>query len=220
MDPKEILSQYVSKRLKGYSVIGLGTGRTVRKLIEHLDREGILNQFKYIASSIDTELEIAQRGGLILSLYSGIQPDIYIDSFDVVTKDKVMVKGGGAALLREKLLSTFSKSSLFIGEYKKLLKTEQHTVKVPIEIVPVSVMYILKKISQIGFKTNIREGTGKIGGIISDNGNMIIDVEVVTNQLCEFDRTIKSIPGIIETGVFCNKYDVVLADEDGRIEIL
>ncbi|AAY80640.1 ribose 5-phosphate isomerase A [Sulfolobus acidocaldarius] len=220
MDPKEILSQYVSKRLTGYSIIGLGTGRTVKKLIEHLDREGILNQFKYIASSIDTELEISQRGGLILSLYSGIQPDIYIDSFDVVTKDKVMVKGGGAALLREKILTTFSKSSLFIGEYKKLVKIEQHSVKVPVEIVPVSIMYILKKINEIGFKTSIREGTGKMGGIISDNGNMIIDVEVRINQLCEFDKTIKSIPGIIETGVFCNKYDVVLADEDGRIEIL
>lgn len=72
----------------------------------------------------------------------------------------------------------------------------------------------------MGFAVKIREGSGKMGPIISDNGNAILDVSVKTENLCEFDRMIKTIPSVVETGIFCKELynKIILANEKGRIE--
>ena len=223
MDAKQVVSEYVAPILSQYKIIGMGTGRTVKKLIEILDSRGLLRDKIFVASSVDTEVELAKRGSIVLSLSSGTRPEIYVDSFDFITKDKVMIKGGGAALLREKLLYYFSHRAIFIGEYSKL--TNQGKLPVPIEVVQPALTYVISELSAMGYNVKIREGSGKIGSVISDNGNAIVDVEVNTNELCEFERKVKEIPGVVESGVFCGKkgvrdYEVILANEQGRIEIL
>jgi len=219
MDPKEIVARYVLDKLKEPQVIGLGTGRTVKKLIEVMHNENLIKGKIFVASSIDTELEISSKGGIVVSLYSGIKPAIYVDSFDYVTPDKIMIKGGGAALLREKMLYYFSSSKIFIGEEQKMKDT--YIYPVPVEVVPVGVSYVVSLLKERGYEVKIREGNGKMGPIVSDNGNIIIDVMVRKESLCSFDKEVKSIPSVIETGVFCGKdYEIYLANENGRITIL
>lgn len=219
MDPKEIVSRYIIDKLREHQIIGLGTGRTIKKLIEVMYNENLIKGKLFVASSIDTELEISKKGGTVVSLYSGIRPTIYVDSFDYVTSDKIMIKGGGAALLREKLLYYFSYSKIFIGEEQK--KKDLNVYPVPVEVVPVGVSYVVSLLKERGYEVKIREGNGKMGPIISDNGNIIIDVMVKRELLCSFDNEVKSIPSIIETGVFCGKdYEIYLANENGRITIL
>ncbi|BFI74111.1 ribose 5-phosphate isomerase A [Sulfurisphaera ohwakuensis] len=219
MDPKEVVARFIVDKLKEYKLIGLGTGKTVKKLIEVLSEEGLLKEKIFVASSIDTELEISKREGIVITLYSGLRPQVYIDSFDFVTSDKIMIKGGGAALLREKMLYTFSKEKIFIGEESKLKDLKEYSV--PVEVVPVGVSYVISAFKERGYEAKIREGNGKIGPIISDNGNIILDVIVKRENLCDFERLVKEIPAIIESGIFCKKdYEIYLANENGRISIL
>jgi ribose 5-phosphate isomerase A len=220
VEAKEILANYVLQYLKENDIIGLGTGRTIRKLIEVLSKEeGIKRGSIFLASSIDSELELSKNGFKVISLFSGLRPSIYIDSFDVLTNTGVMIKGGGGALFREKLLTYFSKYKIFIGEESKFKKNVK-ALEVPIEVVNVSVNYVMRELENIGYEVKYREGSGKIGPIISDNGNIILDVIVKTEELCEFDKNVKKIPGVIETGVFCKELynKIILADNNGRIE--
>ncbi|WP_338601780.1 ribose 5-phosphate isomerase A [Sulfolobus tengchongensis] len=219
MDAKELLATYVLSYLKGKKVIGIGTGRTVRKLIEVLSGDdSIRKDSLFIASSIDTEIELSKYGFNVISPLSGIQPLVYIDSFDLVTKNGIMIKGGGGALLREKVLAYFSEYRIFIGEFSKLKDIK--IIDVPVEVISISLNYVKKELEKRGFNVKVREGTGKIGPIISDNGNAILDVSVKDEDLCKFDKTVKEIPAVIETGVFCKElYDkIILADEQGKIE--
>ncbi|BCU71232.1 ribose 5-phosphate isomerase A [Stygiolobus caldivivus] len=223
MDAKQVVAEFVSPMLLQHRVIGMGTGKTVRKLIEVLDNKNMLKDKIFIASSMDTELELSKRGALVLSLTTGIKPEIYVDSFDAVTKDKIMVKGGGAALLREKLLYYFSQKSVFIGEYTKLNTSAK--LSVPVEVVQTGLSYVLSELSSLGYNVKIRESNGKIGSIITDNGNAIIDAEVNSRELCEFEKKVKEIPGVVESGVFCGKkgvrdYEIILGTDQGRIEVM
>ena len=219
MDAKELVSRYILDKLKEPQIIGLGTGRTVKKLIEVMNNENLIKGKLFIASSIDTELEISSKGGTVLSLFSGIKPTIYIDSFDYVTSDKIMIKGGGAALLREKMLYYFSPIKIFIGEEQKMKDSSIYPV--PVEVVPVGVSYVVSLLKERGYEVMVRESNGKIGPIISDNGNIIIDVMVRRESLCNFDKEVKIIPSVVETGVFCGKdYEIYLANENGRITAL
>ena len=219
MDPKEVVSQYIIDKLREPQIIGLGTGRTIKKLIEIMHDENLIRGKLFIASSIDTELEISSKGGTVVSLYSGLKPMIYVDSFDYVSSDKIMIKGGGAALLREKILYYFSSLKIFIGEEQK--KKDTSIYPVPVEVVPFGVSYVVSLLKERGYEVKIREGNGKIGPIVSDNGNIIIDVMVRKESLCSFDKEVKTIPSVVETGVFCGKdYEIYLANENGRITIL
>ncbi|MBW9140524.1 MAG: ribose 5-phosphate isomerase A [Candidatus Aramenus sp.] len=221
-DPKEVVANYALQLVPNRNIIGLGTGRTVRKLVEALARNGLLESKTFVTSSIDTELLVSSYRGKVLSLFNGVRPEIYVDSFDVVYPQGdsyVMIKGGGGALLREKLLSFFSGHRVFIGESSKL-KTSP-PFKVPVEVVPVSVSYVMGRVRE-KYDVLVREGEGKIGPVISDNGNIILDLVLTrAEDLCKLDEELKRIPGVVETGIFCSHlYDeIVLGSPDGRLEV-
>ncbi|ARM75876.1 ribose 5-phosphate isomerase A [Acidianus manzaensis] len=230
MDAKEILAKRAIEYLKDSNIIGIGTGKTSTRVIkEIISNKSLFLSKRYISSSIDSEIQLSSNGFNVLSLFSGILPDIYVDSFDYLitheSKQPIMIKGGGGALLREKLLSYNAKFRLFIGEFNKIINNNHSIIKIPIEVVPVSVNYILKAIQSMNFEVEIRSGSGKMGPIISDNGNILIDINFPMDkntELCKLDSEIHQIPGVIETGIFCNNlYDIIiLADDNGKIEVI
>lgn len=218
MDGKEVLAQEAMRYVRDVKFLGLGTGRTVRTLIKRLNKEGILSSIEVICSSVDTERQVAALGGNVLSIFVGKQPEIYIDSFDLLVERKTLVKGGGAALLREKLLAYYSQKRIYLGESHKLKDTPP--VSVPVEVVPTSLSYLVKTLEQKGFNVLVRESEGKIGPVITDNGNAVIDVEVRDlKKLCDLDRDLKMYVGVVETGIFCPPlYDEILVAHGGEIE--
>lgn len=232
MDPKEILARAALEYIRKANIIGMGTGRTVRKIIEEMHKESqIFSPKTYIASSIDSELILSSYGFKVISIFLGVIPEVYIDSFDHLIKlddSFVMIKGGGGALLREKMLSYHAKYRVFLGEYTKFVNRLDHKIlKIPIEIVPASLNYVLKALSdKLNLKAEIRLSNGKMGPELTDNGNILIDAIVedknVINSLCSLDFEISKIPGVIETGIFCNNlFDIIiLANENGRLEII
>ncbi|NON63343.1 ribose 5-phosphate isomerase A [Acidianus sp. DSM 29099] len=224
-DPKEILANFALNYIYKYNIIGLGTGKTVRKLIEAISFDSFSNKL-FLTSSIDSEILISQKGLNVISLFSGLLPDIYIDSFDSLLHDNknknfIMIKGGGGALTREKILAYNAKFRVFIGEETKMVKNPRY-VSVPIEVVSPAVSYVIKKMEFFGIRVRIRDGNGKIGPTISDNGNIILDAEIRPDELYSFSEKIREIPGVIETGIFTsNLYDlIILGSDDGRIQII
>ncbi len=223
MDAKEIVAKYSIEYIKDKRIIGLGTGKTARKLIEIISQISDFKNKYYIASSIDSEIELSKKGFSVISLFSGITPDVYIDSFDFLLRNNdkiILIKGGGGALFREKLLTVNSKERIFIGEISKLKVPK--SLQIPIEVVPVSLNYVISSITNLGFNVRVREGPNKIGPTISDNGNVILDIELSnTKDLCKLNEEISNIVGVIETGIFCDSYNtIILADADGRVEII
>ena len=133
-----------------------------------------------------------------------------------------MVKGGGAALLREKIVDSTSKKLVIIVDEKKLAKTLGGPQPIPVEIVPFGYGSTVAKIRKISEKTVLREAAGKVGPVITDNGNLIADVYFRSLRRPEIvEEKLKKIPGIIETGLFLEMCDVAyVGRKDGRVDIL
>ncbi len=133
-----------------------------------------------------------------------------------------MVKGGGAALLREKIVDSTAKKLVIIVDEKKLAKTLGGPQPIPVEIVPFGYGSTVAKIRKICEKTVLREAAGKVGPVITDNGNLIADVYFRSLRRPEIvEEKLKKIPGIIETGLFLEMCDVAyVGRKDGRVDIL
>jgi|ECHnycMinimDraft_1075156.scaffolds.fasta_scaffold07727_1 ribose 5-phosphate isomerase A len=217
MDLKEILAVEAQSYLDNVDTLGLGTGKTVRTLIKHLHKEGLLTKFNVVCSSIDTELAVSQLGGKVLSIQNGIVPDVYLDSFDTLVRRRILVKGGGGALLREKLLAAHSKTRVYLGEGWKL---REFPVSVPLEVVPATLHYIYSQLKREGYTVSLRESTGKAGPVVTDNGNLLMDLEARESEdLCQLESRLRGIVGIVETGIFCpNLYDHIVIAHDSSIE--
>jgi ribose 5-phosphate isomerase A len=201
------------KHVKENFVVGLGSGTTVAFAIEalggkvkkeHLNILGIPSSYQAFQLAV-------QYGVALTTLDEHPVIDVTIDGADQVTPDLHLIKGMGAALLREKIVAAASKVNIIIVDAsKKVAVLGQNHQVVPVEVLPFALALVKRKIVQAGGKPVIREGKGKLGAIITDNGNVILDVdfgEIADPEALE--AKIKLIPGVIETGLFNNLTDIV-----------
>ena len=205
-------------------LMGIGTGSTVKHFIEAADELGYLKRSIIVVSSIDTALTLRNRG--IRNVESGICPsetlDIYIDGADEVDYELRMIKGRGAALLREKILATNSKYRIYVVDESKIVDILGSKKPVPIEVVVFALLSVIKELNTLGYRAKIREGVSKDGPVVTDNGNVIIDVYTgPMNRPEEVHRELKLITGVIETGIFIDLADiVVIGRSDGSTKEL
>lgn len=215
MSPKDEImdDEAMMKKVVGYKAaelisngmkVGLGTGSTVHFFIEKLiemTKQGL--KIQAIASSIASE-KMAREGGIEI-LSDVEQLDITVDGADEVDPNLCLIKGGGGALFREKLLAAASKEMVVIVDETKLT-SRLGTKKLPLEISSFAKSSILRKIALPG---EIRQTNGE--NFITDNGNLIYDVAPfpIEDPKKLHERLIM-IPGVIETGLFINLASRVL----------
>ncbi len=191
-------------------ILGLGSGSTVReflKLLAEKAREG--TEIVVIPTSFDTHLMAVENGIRIADLNEYPEPDLCIDGADQIDRDFNLIKGGGGALTREKVVASASKEFVVIADKSKLV--ERLNIPVPVEILPFALGFVRKKIEELGFRLNLRESKGKLRPVISDNGNVIADVDA--GGISDPDGLEKKlrIPGVIENGIFsAEMVDVVI----------
>jgi ribose 5-phosphate isomerase A len=133
-----------------------------------------------------------------------------------------MVKGGGAALLREKVVDSSAKRLVVVIDEKKIAKTLGGDQPIPVEIIPFGYDATLAKIRRVSEKAVLREATGKVGPVVTDNGNLLVDAYFRNLRRPDIvhDR-LKRIPGVVETGLFLEMCDVAyVGRKDGRVDIL
>ncbi len=211
------------KQVKDGFVIGLGSGTTMDIFINELSSKIKLEELEILAvpSSIQVELKAAALGIKLTSLNEYPNLDLAIDGADQVeVKTLNLIKGGGAALTREKIVDSSAKKLIIIVDEEKLVNKLTHPI--PLEIIQFGVKATMDKIGKIGGKPILRESLGKLGPVITDNGNFIVDVEFgEINNPEELNCKLKMIPGVIETGLFLKMVDeVYVGEKNGKVKIL
>ncbi|MFC0631018.1 ribose 5-phosphate isomerase A [Listeria welshimeri] len=191
-------------------VVGLGTGSTVYYTIEKLGemvRDGL--NITGIATSEETAIQAKKLGIPLKSLNDVKQIDVTIDGADEVNKDFQGIKGGGGALLREKMVAAASLMNIWVVEEKKLVE-ELGEFSLPIEVIPFGWKQIKWSLEKEAIETELRKNdSGKV--YQTNNGNYILDIknQILTNPV-EWQEKLAGIPGIVEHGLFLDYVDIVI----------
>jgi ribose 5-phosphate isomerase A len=148
--------------------------------------------------------------------------DVTIDGADQIDHALNLIKGMGGALAREKIVASASKKLIIVADEQKRVRTlGEGNHPVPIEALPFAVSIVTRKLKGIGGKPTLREAAGKVGPVITDNGNIIIDVIFgPIPKPAELECAMKEISGIVETGLFVDMADVVYLGRRSGVERL
>ncbi len=200
------------KHVKDDFIVGLGSGSTAAYAIEALG-ERIKKEKLHIMgipTSYQSFLLAVECGVPITTLEEHPSIDVTIDGADQLTPELNLIKGGGAALAREKIVAAASKLNIIIAdEQKKVRFLGEKNQFVPVEVLPFAISLAKQKIVQLGGNPVLRECKGKLGPIITDNGNAVLDCyfREISNP-AEMQVKVKMIPGVIETGLFVGLTDI------------
>jgi ribose 5-phosphate isomerase A len=197
------------KHLPEMGVLGLGTGSTTRWFIEavgELVRGG--RTFSCVPTSTASR-ELAVKCQIPLLDDAGPwQIDVCVDGADEVSRELDLIKGGGGAHTREKIVNQAAKQNVIIVDDSKLVERLGQTRKVPVEVLPFGFKTTLAALAKLG-RPELRLQGG--GAFMSDSGNYIVDL--ATGPIADaagLDRELRALPGIVETGLFIGRADVVV----------
>ncbi len=200
--------------VKDVPVVGVGTGSTVNFFIEMLaDRKADFEGA--VSSSEGTTQRLKELGIPVLDLNNVGEVEVYIDGADEVDPRKMLVKGGGGALTREKIIASASKKFVCIADQTKLVDV-LGSFPLPIEVLPMSRSYVAREMVKLGGQPVWREN------FITDNGNVILDVHnlEITNAI-EMEKTINDITGVVTNGLFAMRpADLVLVGKGDVVEVM
>ncbi|MDH3336658.1 MAG: ribose-5-phosphate isomerase RpiA [Gammaproteobacteria bacterium] len=196
------------------TVLGIGTGSTVNALIEMLP--DVRERIDKVVSSSKASTELLQQQGFEVStLNEAGDLDLYIDGADEVTKRLHLIKGGGGALTREKVLAGAARRFVCIVDESKFVGI-LGSFPLPIEVLPMAQAFVVRKLIKLRAQPIWREG------FVTDNGNHILDVHglTISNPL-EMEARLNQIPGILTVGIFAQRpADILLiADDTGVREL-
>jgi len=211
-----------AKRVKSGMVVGLGTGSTTAYAIEELGARlasGELKDIIGIPTSFSAAILAKQYGVPVRTLDDVDRIDVAIDGADEVDPAKNLIKGGGAAHTREKVVDSLAALFIVVVDESKLVQKLGSTFAVPVEILPMAISPVTKAIEKLGGKPELRLAIKKDGPIITDQGNFVLDVTFSDiPDPAELEKTLNNIPGVLENGLFVGVTDIVLVGEfkDGK----
>ena len=195
-------------------VLGVGTGSTVNFLIDLLP--DLINKIQAVVSSSDESTKRLEAHGFEVSNLNNIgNIDLYIDGADEATKNLHLIKGGGGALTREKILAASAKKFVCIVDDSKIVD-RLGNFPLPIEVLPMAQSYIAREIVKMKGQPILREN------FITDNGNHILDIHNldITNPI-ETETVINQIPGVMTVGIFARRSaNILLIAEENTIKII
>ena len=206
--------------------IGLGTGSTAMPAVKRLSeriKDGTLKDVKAVATSFQTTVACQELGIPVYSMNDmtiGGSLDLAIDGADEVGPGNSLIKGGGAALLREKIIAYNSKEFVIVADESKVVESHGTKFALPVEIIAEARVSIIRELEKLGAECILRQGVRKAGPVVTDNGNMILDCtwENPVNAL-EMEDKIDSITGVVDCGFFTkNVPSVFVAHADGSVE--
>jgi ribose 5-phosphate isomerase A len=225
-DAVKVMKQQVGKaaadRVQSGSIVGLGTGSTTAYAIQYLGdriKSGELTDIKGIPTSFQASVLAKQYGIPLTTLDEVERIHIAIDGADEVDPQKNLIKGGGAAHTREKVVDSLAELFIVVVDQSKIVTALGSTFPVPVEVLPMAIAPVTRALEQLGGKPELRMGVKKDGPVITDQGNMVLDVTFASiPNPAELEKTLNNIPGVLENGIFVGVTDIVLIGEikDGQ----
>ncbi|AWX13412.1 ribose 5-phosphate isomerase A [Mergibacter septicus] len=193
---KKAAAQAALQYVKPDTIVGVGSGSTVNCFIETLG--SMADQIKgAVAASEHSAKLLRQLGIEVFSPNEVSSLDIYIDGADEITPHKMMIKGGGAALTREKIVANLAKTFICIVDRSKQVDILGSTFPLPVEVIPMARSQVARKLVSLGGSPEYREG------VVTDNGNVILDVHnfKILNPV-EMEKELNNIAGVVTNGIF------------------
>ncbi len=225
-DPVKLMKQQVGKaaadRVKSGSIVGLGTGSTTAYAIQFIGerlQSGDLKEIKGVPTSFQASVLAKQYGIPLITLNEVDHMNVAIDGADEVDPNKNLIKGGGAAHTQEKLVDSLADQFIVVVDSSKMVDQLGSTFLLPVEILPMAITPVMKAIEQLGGKPELRMGVKKAGPVVTDQGNLIIDVKYdAIDNPAELEKNLNNIPGVLENGLFVGVADIILVGEikDGQ----
>ncbi|WP_297816983.1 ribose-5-phosphate isomerase RpiA [uncultured Paraglaciecola sp.] len=213
-DKKKAAAHAALKYIKDDAIVGVGTGSTVNYFIDALADVKHKIQGAVSSSNVSTE-RLKAMGIDVFDLNSVDKFDIYVDGADEITQHKHMIKGGGAALTREKIVAAVAEKFIcIIDDTKQVPMLGQFPL--PVEVIPMARSYVAREIVKLGGDPAYRQG------IVTDNGNVILDVYnlKILNPV-ELERQLNAIVGVVTNGLFADRgADIVLIGTNNGVEIV
>lgn len=212
---KKLAAEHAISYIEDDMIVGVGTGSTVKYFIDKLSLEK--HRINGVVSSSEQSTMLLKAHGIkVFDLNSVSQLDVYIDGADEINHQLEMIKGGGAALTREKIIAAVAKKFICIADESKYV-AKLGVFPLPIEVIPMSRSYVAREIVKLGGMPDWREG------IITDNGNYILDVhnlDIV--KPIELEQKINNIVGVVTNGLFALRGAdcLILGKSDGQVSIL
>jgi ribose 5-phosphate isomerase A len=195
---------YVAAHVPAGNIVGVGTGSTANFFIDALarikDRIGAT-----VASSEATKKRLEGHGIKVLDLNDVTSMPVYVDGADEITHQLEMVKGGGGALTREKIVAAVADKFICVCDESKLVTT-LGKFPLPVEVIPMARAYVAREIVKLGGQPRLREG------FVTDNGNIILDVHGLQIAApADFETRLNGIVGVVTNGLFaCRGADLLL----------
>lgn len=211
-EKKRAAAEAAIQHLPKGGILGVGTGSTVNFLIDLLPQ---LQLEAAVSSSKATEERLKKLGIEVVDLNHVGGLDVYVDGADEIDRHLHMIKGGGAALTREKIVASTAKQFICIVDDSKWVTQLGREFPLPVEVIPMARSAVARKLVALGGDPAYREG------VVTDNGNVILDVFNlnIINPL-ELERTINNIPGVVTNGIFAqNAANIAIVATDNGIDV-
>ena len=189
--------EYIKPKIHMDSIIGVGTGSTVNYFIEELAK--IKHIFKGAVSSSEASTKLLEKFGIeVFELNDVNEILVYVDGADEVDADHHLIKGGGGAHTREKIVASASNEFVCIVDESKLVKT-LGDFPLPVEVMIKSRSYVAREIVKIGGLPELRKN------FLTDQGNQILDIkDLKIGDPSQLEQKINLIPGVLDNGIFAN----------------
>ena len=200
--------------IKNDTIVGVGTGSTVNYFIDALAT--IKNSIKgAVSSSQESSKRLTAHGIEVFDLNSVDVLDVYVDGADEITKHMSMIKGGGAALTREKIVAAVAKQFICIADDSKQVEILGN-FPLPVEVIPMARSYVARELVKLGGDPEYRQG------IITDNGNVILDVHNLSIiDPKKLEAEINAIVGVVTNGLFAERgADVLVLGNKNGVEVI
>ena len=194
---KKIAAKAALKFVTPDTIVGVGSGSTVNCFIDEL--ASMKDEIKgAVAASKASEERLRALGIEVFSANDVVELDVYIDGADEITPQGAMIKGGGAALTREKIVSSLAKKFVCIVDSSKQVDMLGSTFPLPVEVIPMARSYVARQLVALGGSPEWREG------VVTDNGNVILDVH--NFKIFEPLKMEHNIAGVVTNGIFAQRF--------------
>ncbi|HET6730793.1 MAG TPA: ribose 5-phosphate isomerase A [Nitrososphaeraceae archaeon] len=205
LDFQSMVRDAINKHVKTDQILGLGSGTTVAQLVRELGNSAYKKSIKCVATSLQIKIEAEKVGLVIMDAPQVDDVDIVFDGADQIDANFFMIKGGGGALLREKIVMYSAKTVVILADSSKFV--DKFTRSVPIEVHPFARALVYRTLVEYGAQPKLRQSESGYP-YNTENGNIIFDTWFPSvYSPADRERELKYIPGIIEVGIFSKRAD-------------